>query len=195
MKLHCLLTATALLAACGGRTSLLDLGKQNPTGGAVGSDDGSDPSQTGVRPGSYDAGDPNCLGTCSMPPGPLQVHFSEAEIGAALIGVWQICYGGAAIFTGAPSDTIGVEFAPPHTQDESGDPIGTMYLLTKGTSGPVRGNGVAYQQTYEITGGVVLCASYQREHVYDLGLKYSPCPREWWFQNWEWNQSGVVASF
>jgi hypothetical protein len=108
------------------------------------------------------------------------------------LGSWRICYGGHEIFTDAPSDTIGVEFAP-LTSGATADIEGDMYLLRQGPLGPVRGPGSDYQQTYIIGGGVVYCHS--KLAGYAIGLKYSPCPREWWFENDATNHAGPLASF
>ena len=190
MKPSCLLIAAALLAGCGGRTPLLLTDGAARSGG-----DSSDPSQAGVRPGSYDAGDPACLAGCSTPPGPLQVDLSEADIVAAIVGVWRICYGSPGLFVSAPSDTIGVEFAPPHTRDDDGDFVGNLYLLVQGGSGPLRGDGVAYHQTYQVIGNYVMCDTDRREYVYQLAFKYSPCPRELWLEDHWHGHSGALASF
>jgi hypothetical protein len=50
-----------------------------------------------------------------------------------------------------------------------------MYFLRKGASGPVRGGGPEYQQTYLVSDGVLYC--HTKDGGYAVGLKYSPCPR------------------
>ena len=194
MKLHWLLTLGCSLAACG-RTPL-DLGDSRPTGGSPGLGDGTlgNPEPTGGSPGVSDANGGTCYATCSTPPGPIQANATSAEIAAALIGVWHICTGGHALFTGAPSDTIGVEFAPPITGGPS-DISSIMYFLRKGPAGVVRGEGSDYQQSYTVGERQVSCHSIPERIACNFDLKYSSCPREWWFYNFEHGQKGTLASF
>ena len=192
MKLLWLLSLAGLLAACG-RTPL-DPHGLTQAGGGAGTADAGNPPQTGGRPGIDDAGQGTCYATCSTPPGPVQIYPSNAELAAGLVGVWRICSGGPSLFTGAPSDTIGVEFAPGFANSDLGIE-GDVYFLKKGPSGPVRGQGADYQQTYEVDEGVIYCRSTSRDIGSDFSLKYSPCPREWWFENeYRW-QTGTLASF
>jgi hypothetical protein len=124
----------------------------------------------------------------------VQNHPSDADLWADIIGVWQICSGRYSIFNGAPSDTIGVEFAAPSPASDS-EPVGNLFFLTRGSSGPVRGAGFEYQQLYDVRQGVLYChPSYNSG--YDLSLKYSPCPREWEMATWgNPNSAGILASF
>jgi hypothetical protein len=194
MKLFWLLPLAGLLATCG-RTPLDPTGPI-PAGGISGGSDANpvNPTQTGGSPAVGDASGGTCYATCSTPPGPIQVWPSNADLLAGLLGVWRICSGGPAIFTGAPSDTIGVEFAPP-TPDGGPDIEGDMYFLRRAPSGPVRGPGSDYQQTYLLDDGVLYCHSIPKKIGYGLSLKYSPCPREWWFASEDWNHTGTLASF
>lgn len=140
------------------------------------------PNQTGGNTRVYDAGDPACSARCTTPPGTIQIYPSDADLWAGIVGVWQICAGASSIFVDAPSDSIGVEFAPPSTELGS-DPAGNLFFLTGGPTGPVRGAGFEYQQIYDISNGVLYChGSYNS--VYSVGLKYSPCPREWEMATW-----------
>jgi len=188
MRLLRLLTLASLLATCG-RTPL-DLAPIQ-TGGSPGASD-ADPNRTGGGPSAGDAGDGACFATCSTPPGPIRLYPTDAEATAGLIGVWRICYGGHDIFIEAPSDTIGVEFTPPTTSGST-DIEGNMYFLRKGASGPVRGGSPEYRQTYLVSDGVLYC--HTKDGGYAVGLKYSPCPREWWFENDATSHSGTLASF
>ena len=139
------------------------------------------PKTNGGNPGVYDAGDGACSATCSTPPGTIQLYEGNAasndELWAGLIGVWQICSRAYEVFLAAPSDTIGVEFAPPSTEDAS-VPQGNLFFLTRGPSGPVRGGGFDYQQTYEVDRGVLYCHTSYSSGL-GFSIKYSPCPREW----------------
>jgi hypothetical protein len=188
MQIFWLLPLAGLLATCG-RTPLEPTGPTQTGGGTGGSvTNPGNPTRTGGSLGDGGAGDGTCYGTCSTPPGPVATLPSDAELLAGLVGVWRICSGGPSLFTGAPSDTIGVEFAPP-VADSGPDIEGDMYFLRKGPSGPVRGPGSDYQQTYMLDDGVLYCTGN------DFGLKYSPCPREWWFENEYRHNAGTLASF
>jgi hypothetical protein len=177
MKLLGMLTLASLLAAC-----------EHPALSR------RYPYQTGGSTGVYDAGDSACSATCKTPPGTVQIYPSDADLWAGIVGVWQICAGAYSIFIDAPSDTIGVEFAPPST-DVASDPVGNLFFLTRGPSGPVRGAGFDYQQLYQVSDGVLYChGSYNSG--YDLGLKYSPCPREWEMATWgNPNTAGTLVPF
>ena len=155
------------------------------------------PNQNGGSPGVYDAGESGaCSATCSTAPGtilPPDPYLGSAAVDAALwaglVGVWQICDGGDSAFQGepamAPADTIGIEFGPPipSDTDPSGWAKGNLFFLTRGPSGPVRGAGFEYQQTYMITGAWIYCFPVTNAH-YTFGFKYSPCPREWELAPW-----------
>jgi hypothetical protein len=151
MRLLGLLTLAGLLAVCGGGRTRLDPGLAGPTGsgyGGSGADLGN-PRQTGGSSGVDNTGDGTCHGTCLTPPGPVQIYPTFDELAAAVIGVWQICSDGHGLFAGAPSDTIGVEFGP-STSNGDGVWTGNLYFLKSGPSGPVRGDGPDYQQTYRV---------------------------------------------
>jgi hypothetical protein len=148
-------------------------------------------NQTGGTPGVYDAPDGTCSATCSTPPGPILLYEdfaqSDALLRAGLVGVWQICNGAYSVFHDVPSDTIGVEFAPPPDADAS-FPEGNLFFLTRGPAGPVRGVGFEYQQTYVVSEGVLYChMSYNAGDGWEI--KYSPCPREWQI---EYSYSGPI---
>jgi hypothetical protein len=152
------------------------------------------PYQTGGSTGVYAAGDPACSATCKTPPGTVEIQPSDAELRAGIVGVWQICSGNPAIFVEAPADAIGVEFAPP-SSDGTSDPVGNLFFLTSGPTGPVRGAGFEYQQIYDIIDGVLYCHSSYNSG-YDLSIKYSPCPREWMLALWgNPNTSSTLAAF
>ena len=138
------------------------------------------PKPNGGSPGVYQAGDDTCPATCSTAAGTVQFFASDADTWAALLGVWQICSDAHSIYAGAPADTVGVEFAPPHTDlpYDAAAILGNLYFLTNGPSGPVRGGGFDYQQTYDVDRGTVYCHQFYNS-FYSLRLTYSPCPREW----------------
>ncbi len=199
MKLW-LLTLVSSLAACGGGRTPLDpgllgrasgaggtgmpsLGNPQPTGG-----------NTGTGPGIDDAGNGACHGTCLTPPGPVELYPSLDDLAAALVGVWQICSGGPALFDGAPSDTIGVEFTP-SSVSTYGAFVGALFFLKSSPAGPVRGDGPAYQQRYQVADDMtVSCRSADDKHGSWFELMYSSCPREWWFEI-PGGRSGTLASF
>jgi hypothetical protein len=193
MKLLGLLTLATLLAACGGRTPLDELAWRSK-GGSTGSPDGDlgNPTATGGGPGASDAGAGACYGRCSTPPGAIAL---DPSIGPAILGIWEICSGGHDLFTGSPSDTIGVEFTPPGPGGNTGL-LGDLYFLKRGPSGPVRGEGSAYHHTYEVIGNSDISCRSQGDTIwYDFSLRYSPCPREWWLQNSPHSNEGTLASF
>jgi hypothetical protein len=163
MKLPCLLAFLGLLGACEHHAPL------RPSGG---------------NPGVYVAPDGTCPATCSTPSGSSQSFASDADGWAALLGAWRMCAGAHSLFADAPADTIGVEFAPPHTDlgYDAAAVRGNLYFLTQGPSGPVRGGGFDYQQTYTYGDGVLFCQPYYNS-IYSFNPKYSPCPRAWQLQN------------
>jgi hypothetical protein len=50
------------------------------------------------------------------------------------------------VFSGAPADTIGVEYTPTPAGSR-----GNMFYLVQGPSGPERGAGFEYQLTYDVS--------------------------------------------
>jgi hypothetical protein len=138
------------------------------------------PKPNGVSPGVYPPGEDTCPATCATPVGTLQVPASDADIWAALVGVWQICSGVHSIFLSSPADTIGVEFAPAHTDlpYDAAPALGNLFFLTNGPSGPVRGGGFDYQQSYAVERGTVLYRKYPNYSADGFGAVYSPCPRQ-----------------
>jgi hypothetical protein len=188
MKLFELLVIAGLLATCGGGRTRL-----NPGHTGASSHGGRDADLGG--PGSIGADDAGvCPGGCATPPGPAKVYPSLDELAAALVGEWAICFGGHALFTGAPSDTLGVEFGP-SSSTGNGSWRGNLYFLKRGPSGPVRGEGQNYQQTYAVVDDrTVSCWSPDFKDSTSFELMYSPCPRAWWF--WGLNsRQGTLAPF
>ena len=210
MKLLWLLPVVELLAACGGgRTPLYPPGGE-PTGGTGGADPASltNSQHTGGSPGGNtsvgsagagglginDTGNAACHGTCDAPPGPLALSPSEADLASALVGVWDICSGGHALFGGAPSDTIGVEFGP-STPTDYGTWVGTLHFLKSSSAGPVRGQGAAYEQSYQVSDDMTLsCRPGNDQSGSWFELIYSSCPREWWLKDIS-GRRGTLASF
>jgi hypothetical protein len=152
------------------------------------------PNQTGGNRGVYDAGDSACAATCSTAPGTIALYPSDAELWAGIVGVWKICSRAHPLFIDAPADTIGAEFAPPSDVGFS-DPVGNLFFLTNGPTGPVRGAGFEYQQMYQISDGVLYCHDSYNSG-YDFGLKYSPCPRVWELARWgNSDNASMLAAF
>jgi hypothetical protein len=196
MKLLGLLMLAGLLAVCGGGRTPLDPGPTGPTGGGHGGSgaDLGNPRQTGGSPGVDDAGHGACYGNCQTPPGPVQVNMTFDELAAVVVGVWQICSDGHGLFAGAPSDTIGVEFGPSSPKRAWGWE-GNLYFLKRGPSGPVRGDGPDYQQTYQVVDDMtVSCWSPGDKFWSSFESMYSPCPRELWLEK-ENGHNGTLASF
>jgi hypothetical protein len=194
MKLCWLLPIVGTLAACGYRTPL-DPAGLGPTGvaGAGSGNPGDQPSPGGGL-GTDDAGHGACYGTCMIPPGPVQPYPTLDELAAALVGVWQICTGGHALFGGAPSDTIGVEFAPSSRVDDSVW-AGDLYFLKRTSAGPARGDGPSYHQSYRVViDSTVTCRSDDDKTGSWFELMYSSCPREWWLSI-PGGPRGTLASF
>jgi hypothetical protein len=139
-----------------------------------------------VVPAAVDA---SCTATCSTPAGTVQPLTSIDEIYAALAGTWQICTDLADWNSiGAPSDVIGIEFGPASTTSTSTAPRGTgggdaYYLVQpEASSGPVRGNGFAYQLTYSVWQEGAQSFQFNifpsSNSLVAGGLRYSPCPTE-----------------
>jgi hypothetical protein len=187
MKLASLILALALVACGVGRTPLDPPDRGPPARGSGGSGAGGNGAggtgQTGGSSGVTTAPDGTCYGNCTVPPGPLKLSPSLDELAAALVGVWQICSGGHAFFSGAPSDTIGVEFGPPALTDY-GSWTGDLYFLRRGRSGPEHGDGPAYRQTYYLADDYTLSAlSQNHDKSSSFELKYSMCPTQWWLES------------
>jgi hypothetical protein len=207
MKLLWPLLVVGLLAACGvGRTPLYPPGDE-PSGGTGGAGL-TNPRHTGGSPGGDTnvgnagagglggnaTGNSVCRGTCDVPPGPVALRPTEAELASALVGTWDICSGGHALFGGAPSDTIGVEFGP-STLTGYGTWVGTLYFLKSGSAGPVRGRGAAYEQSYQVSDDMTLsCRSSSGQSGSWFELMYSYCPQEWWLKDLS-GRKGTLASF
>ncbi|HXJ20156.1 MAG TPA: hypothetical protein VMT03_07975 [Polyangia bacterium] len=199
MNLRWMILATGLLLSCdkglplgdprdAGGTGTGGTGASAATGGVgagpatggVGA--GGSVAGTGGTAGSGVIGDPDggmcpIKATCSTPAGMVQNTFSgQAEVYSIFVGKWQICAGGDISFPGIPSDAIGVEYdAPPDLASD-----GNMYYLVAGPDGPVRGQGFAYQLTYNLYPEGP--NSYQLDMYQNGGFggqwRYSPCPKE-----------------
>ena len=141
------------------------------TGGSgVGGSGGNGPGGTG---GSGPAG--TCPSTCNVAAGTVYEFGSVDEVYAALVGRWQICNTLGKPFD-RPSDAIGIEYAPP-------EPDGSrkLYYLVTGPSGPVRGSGFAYQQTYDVSplgAGFQINTHPDSTSVRRSTFRYSPCPEQ-----------------
>jgi hypothetical protein len=95
---------------------------------------------------------------------------------------------------------IGVEYGPASSTPTSVSTAGgNMYYLVAGPSGPIRGNGFAYQLTYDISpeGG----SSFQLNmhpapnSGFGGGVRYSPCPTELQLLFAETADSSVLVHF
>jgi len=117
--------------------------------------------------------------------------FATAQNAAdALAGLWQICAGSGGTFN-APADTIGVEFG---TATSDMDPI---YPTLSGASGPVRGAGSDYQQTYAVltTGpqSFQLTIFPTPNSELNRSFRYSPCPEEFQIQNFDSGDRAILV--
>lgn len=147
----------------------------------------------------------SCTATCSTPAGTVQPFECVDQVYGWVAGQWQFCTPAPWLAAGAPSDSIGVEFAPvslanAECEVDSGVtcPTGDMYFLVQGTSGPVRGSGFAYQWTYDVS---LEGSSYQfnMHPTPNSGtggsLLYSPCPTEIDFTELGYSAGGVLVPF
>jgi hypothetical protein len=94
-------------------------------------------------------------------------------------GKWRFC----GQFPNAPSDAVGVQYGPASTAPtpNGGTVGGDMYLLVDGPSGPVPGQGFAYQFTYDVSPegpGSFQLNMFQNGGGFGGPFVYSPCPRE-----------------
>jgi hypothetical protein len=120
----------------------------------------------------------SCAATCATPAGLVQNTFSsQEEVYSIFVGQWRLCPGGSDVFPGIPSDVIGIEFdAPPDISSN-----GNMYYLVQGSDGPVKGQGFAYQLTYNLYpegGNSYQLDMYQTGGFGTTAWRYSPCPKE-----------------
>jgi hypothetical protein len=133
-------------------------------------------------PSSTDAA---CFASCCIPAGTVQPFSTVDEVYGAMVGRWQICAGGlTAAFPDAPADVIGVEYGPvpPASDASAATPTGNMYYLVQGPSGPVRGEGFAYQLTYDVSQEGPSSFQLNMHPTPNSGFggsfRYSPCPTE-----------------
>jgi hypothetical protein len=174
MRMRLLLFMPGMLVAC---QHSLKVGDPNPGAG---------------QPGAYDAGAGTCSATCSTPPGDVDFFNTDDEVRAALVGVWQFCAGAADVFPGIPSDAIGIELTPATLWQA--ELQGNVYFITKGPSGPVRGAGANYQGTYVVDWGQMYLSTPST--TIEPQMKYSPCPREWQFDNYYGSKhKGILVPF
>jgi hypothetical protein len=145
--------------------------------------------------------DASCYASCCTPAGTIEPYTSVDQLYSSLLGKWQFCTGIENWqWLGAPTDAIGVEFAPSSTPPPTdGGPVsGDMYFLVQGSSGPVRGTSADYQGSY----------GADRDAWYSIGLYgpnghngwsttvlYSPCPTELDITSIGYNNGGVLVPF
>jgi hypothetical protein len=121
--------------------------------------------------------------SCSTPAGTIQPLKTLPDVYAALEGKWRIC---TPTFVGsvAPADAIGLEFgAGSSTPTPKGSSVGGQaYYLVQGPAGPVRGQGFAYQLTYDVSpegaGYFQLNIHPSPNSGFGGSFIYSPSPRE-----------------
>lgn len=197
-----LVSVTALLVAgCVGKT--LDVGTDAGLGSdaeaPVGSnadaglgpsaDAGVGPGEAGEPPGTDSGGGDACQATCSTPAGTVEATTTLDQAYAQVEGRWLFCSVPGFRGAGAPADAIGVEFGPGTPSDagcglvgSSGCGGGSFYYLVNGPSGPQRGQGFAYQLTYDISpeGGESFQLNVHPAPNSGFGgsFRYSPCPTE-----------------
>jgi hypothetical protein len=143
------------------------------------------PDDAGSEP-TVDASVSSVSAACA-PAGPEQPIVTIADGETAVAGRWQICTGLSRLqaFAGA-NDIVGMEFAP--ATDGGGDcqpgdtcAGGDLYFLVSGSSGPVRGQGFAYQATYALIAlgsSLQLNLSNSPNGFADTSILYSLSPRE-----------------
>jgi hypothetical protein len=170
-----------------------------PGTGGVGSGNGG----TGGNGGNWwvggvpDAGMCAEKATCSTPAGTVQNTFSSlAEVYSIFVGKWRICAGGNISFPGIPADAIGVEYDPPADLTTPGA-NGNMYYLIDSPDGPVRGQGFAYQLTWNLYPET---PNYYQLDMYQNGgfggaWRYSPCPKELQIQQTEGSGQALLVPF
>lgn len=190
------LATLAVFVACGG-----SVGQQSPgmADAAVTSDSESGGcsmragcgTDSGASTDAFAADAPDdvgsCNATCSTAAGTVEAVSTPEQAYELLVGRWQVCEGGLSAFPGAPSNAIGIEYGPA-TIPGGGD----MYYLVQGSSGPVRGQGFAYQLTYDVSSdgvlppGVTAAVQLNMHPTPNSGfggaVRYSPCPTELWVQ-------------
>jgi hypothetical protein len=173
-----------------------------------GEEDASTDASLSVTEGGA-AGDAgaSCSATCTTPAGAVQPFTAVEEVYQALVGRWQVCGGGLGAFAGAPADVIGVEYGRPSLEaSTSGDNGGgNMYYLVQGPTGPVRGQGFAYELTYDVSTaglaspeGMVLLQLYMHptpNSGFGGSFRYSPCPTEFWVQGSSQVGGAVLVPF
>jgi hypothetical protein len=133
----------------------------------------------GVAPSADGA--TSCGATCCTPAGTVEPATSLDQAYAQVAGRWVDC-GQQFQRAGAPADVVGVELVP-ITVDAGActTGCGNMFYLVQGTSGVVRGNGFAYQLTYDISpNGAAFQLNMHPAPNSGFGsaFRYSPCPRE-----------------
>jgi hypothetical protein len=177
------------LAGCGGAGPLYVSGTAGK--GDLGSDPAAGPASDGTSmAGASTAGTgameicspdaegetpsvaPSCGATCGTPAGDVQPIGSIDDAYTVMQGRWEFCDDAWQTGAGAPSDAIGVDFARAD---------GKMYYLVAGPSGPQRGQGFAYQLTYDISpegNSFQINIHPAPNSGFWIRLRYSPCPVE-----------------
>jgi hypothetical protein len=136
------------------------------------------------------ASDSACAATCCTPAGAVQTISTPTEAYAALVGRWLLCPTPYSAFGEVPADAIGVEYGPAVEGDAAcaltggvGGNCGggNMYYLVQGPSGPERGQGFAYELTYDVStfgNSVQLNMHPAPNSGFGGSFRYSPCPTE-----------------
>jgi hypothetical protein len=123
----------------------------------------------------------SCGATCFTPAGTVQPVTTPEEVYAAIQGRWLFCRGWSG---SPPPGVVGVEFGPASAAPVAGGSTagGSMYYLVPGPSGPVRGQGPAYELTYDVSQETPIYCQLNMHPTPNSGfagsVRYSPCPTE-----------------
>lgn len=118
---------------------------------------------------------------CDTPAGMIEPLTSVSDVYAAIEGRWRLC---PPTFGDAPADAIALELGAASSAPTPGGSTvgGFAYFLVSGPSGPVRGEGFAYQLTYDVSpegpGAFQLNIHPTPSSGFGGGFIYSPSPRE-----------------
>jgi hypothetical protein len=165
------------IALCSAMSTLacapsVELGDENTGGAQTTGDAGGAAVEANLDAGSV---------SCSTPAGTIEPLTSLPEAYAAIEGRWRLC---PPTFGAAPADAIAIEFG---TESSVPSPEGSSlvrhaYFLVQGPSGAVRGQGFAYQLTYDVWPGAPghfeLVMQPLPNATFGGGFLYSPSPRE-----------------
>jgi len=141
----------AWFVACAGLGGALAMAACEPAIALGTASPGSGGGTTGATTTSASTGTVTTGGvlvSCSTPAGTAQVLGSLDDVYAMLEGDWWLC---PPTFPAAPSDAIGIRFAPGSSARDGGTEGGLAYFLVQGPTQPEPGAGFAYQLTYDVS--------------------------------------------